>query len=76
MGKGLIAQRYKTMSPEDKATFNRWLGANAVIGAMMAAGLVAMAWVGSNSVRSHDPVVAAGKKAPDLATPTPQRARF
>jgi hypothetical protein len=37
------------LSPQDQATFRRWLRLNAVVGAILAAGLLAMALVGSNA---------------------------
>src|SRR5437899_1828482 len=42
---------YKTMSAEDKRAFDRRIKASAVIGSILVAGLIAMALVGSNSVR-------------------------
>ena len=56
--KGKLAQQYKAMSPEDQRTFNRWLKANTIVGVMLAAGLVAMALAGSNSVGRRDGVAA------------------
>jgi hypothetical protein len=43
MGKGYISRFYKTMSPVDQRTYNRWLKANAILGLILAGGLVAMA---------------------------------
>src|SRR5262249_58039246 len=34
------------LSPEDQHTFNRWLKANAIVGAIFAIGLIAMALAG------------------------------
>ena len=66
MAKGKIIQQYRTMSPEDQLTFNRWLKANAVAGVIVLAGLVAMAMMGANSERPRDPILAAGKNVPEL----------
>jgi hypothetical protein len=66
MAKGKIIQQYRTMSPEDQLTFNRWLKANAVVGLVVLAALVAMAVVGANSERPRDPMLAAGKNVPEL----------
>ena len=49
MGKGDIPHYYKTMSAEDQRTFNRWIKRNAIVGSILAIGLMAMALVGSNS---------------------------
>jgi hypothetical protein len=64
-GKGRIFQQAKKLSPEDRLTFNRWLQGNAVVGFILAAGLVAMVMTGSNS-GSHEPASAGGKMAPDV----------
>jgi hypothetical protein len=66
MAKGRIIQQYRSMSPEDPLTFNRWLKANAVVGLIVSAGLVAMALAGANSERPRDPILAAGKNVPEL----------
>jgi hypothetical protein len=49
MGIGKISEQYRTQSPDDQATFNRWVGANVVIGSIIAIGLIAMAVAGSRS---------------------------
>jgi hypothetical protein len=49
MGKGFIHSSVARMSREDQHAFDRWLKANAVVGLIFAAGLVAMALVGANS---------------------------
>ena len=61
---GQILAQYKTMSSEDQATFHRWVRLNAVLGSIMAAGLLAMALVG-NIDQSANTVTAgtAGKVA-------------
>ena len=65
MAKGKVFQHYKKLSREDQRTFDRWLTANAVVGLILAAGLVAMAFAGLNSVAPRDAVMADGTKAPD-----------
>jgi hypothetical protein len=62
---------YKTLSPDDRRTFDGWLKSNALIGSILAAGLVAMAVAGSNSGPSHNVELAGVERAaPDLvATP-------
>jgi hypothetical protein len=63
MGKGNIARYYKTMSPEDQRTYNRWLKGNAIAGSILAVGLIAMALAGSNSAPSPS---VANIKNPDV----------
>src|SRR5258708_36455401 len=55
MGKRNIAFYYEKLSPEDQHTFNRWLKANAIEGAIFAIALIAMALAGSRAVGAHDP---------------------
>jgi hypothetical protein len=66
MGIGKILEQYKTQFPDDQATFNRWIRANAVIGSIIAIGLIAMAVAGSRSGPSSKEVEVAGveKAAP------------
>ena len=63
-GKGRVFRQYKSLSPDDRRTFNRWLEGNAVVGFILVAGLVAMALSASSSGR--EPVLASGKQVPDL----------
>ena len=65
MGRADNPQNYKIMFSEDQRTFDRWLTANAVVGLILVAGLVAMAVAGSNSVAPRDAVMADGTKASD-----------
>jgi hypothetical protein len=58
MNEGNVAWDYRTMSAEDRRTFHRWLKLNATAGLIIASGLVAMAWVGSNSAGSHGAMLA------------------
>ena len=63
MAKGTIFKRYKMLSDEDQRAFDRWLEANAFMGLILAAGIVAMALAGANSTAPRDPMVADGSKA-------------
>jgi hypothetical protein len=42
------------MSPGDQLEFNKWIRANAVVGAIFAVGMLAMAFAGGNSPSHHD----------------------
>jgi len=42
MGKSDAALNYKSMSPDDRRTFDRWLNANAIFGLVFAAVVVAI----------------------------------
>jgi len=66
--KGYISRFYKTMSPEDQRKYNRWLMGNAVIGSILAMGLVAMAIAGFNSASSP---TMANSKNPDVIASKP-----
>jgi hypothetical protein len=70
--KGQILLQYRTMSPQDQATFRRWLRLNAVVGSIVAAGLVAMALAGSNPDQSGTEIAAnsTGGKVAAYALPT------
>jgi hypothetical protein len=67
MGKGGIVFYYRGLSQEDQRTFDRWLKANAVVGAIFATGLIAMALTGARSVGPRDAELASRTKAPDVA---------
>jgi hypothetical protein len=69
-----IAFYYSRLSPEDQRTFDRWLKANAIVGAIFATGLIAMALTGSGSVGPRDAEVASRTKASDVAV-SEQRSR-
>jgi hypothetical protein len=58
MTKGQIIRQAKNPSPEDQLTFDRWLAGNAVVGSLIAAGLVAMAVAGSMSTSPPEVQVA------------------
>ena len=72
MGERHIALDYRQLSSEDQRTFNRWLTANAIAGAVFAAGIVAMALIGSRSVGPHGAAVASSTKGSDTATSEPR----
>jgi len=67
MGKGHTAFYYRGLSPEDRRTFDRWLKANAIVGAIFAIGLIAMALTSSRSAGPGDAEVASRTKASDVA---------
>jgi hypothetical protein len=69
-GRGaLVHHRFTPLSPQDQREFDRWLKANAVLGLIIAAGLLAMALAGSNSGgRSHSAATDAPKSL-DVAKP-------
>jgi hypothetical protein len=69
VGKGYISRFYKTMSPEDQRVYDRWLMGNAIVGSILAMGLVAMAIAGFNSAPS--PMVA-NSKNPDVIASKPR----
>ena len=73
MGRGQIASCYKRMSAEDQRTFNRWLKANAIGGAIFAIALIAMAFSGSRSVGPRDAEVASSMKASGVAASEQRR---
>ena len=74
MGKSDAALNYKSMSPDDRRTFDRWLNANAIFGLILAAGVVAMAFAGSRTVGSRDATMADNRGASDSAA-APARGR-
>jgi hypothetical protein len=67
MGEGGIAFYYTRLSREDRRTFDRWLKANAIVGAIFATGLIVMALTGSRSVGPRDAELASRTKASDVA---------
>jgi hypothetical protein len=48
-GKSVIRE-YQKLSPDDQRTFDRWLKANAIFGAILAVGMLTMALASINSV--------------------------
>jgi len=67
MGEDGIAFYYTRLSREDRRTFDRWLKANAIVGAIFATGLIVMALTGSRFVGPRDAEVASRTKASDVA---------
>jgi hypothetical protein len=69
-----VSYEYEKMSPEDRRKFDKWIGANAILGAVCAAGILAMAFAGFKSSERSDAVVAdnskAGKAGSDIFSPT------
>jgi hypothetical protein len=59
-------REYQTLSPEDKRTFDKWLKANAIFGAILFVGMMAMAWIGANSVGRNDAALAIGSKSSSI----------
>jgi hypothetical protein len=41
-----LSQQYERMSLQDQSTFDRWISANAIFGAVLALGILAMAVAG------------------------------
>ena len=53
-------------SPQDWREFDRWIKANAVIGSLLAAGLLAMAVAGAPSVESGDTAAAGNSSSAEM----------
>jgi len=49
----------RNLLPEDQRTFDRWINANAIFGAILFIGMLAMALAGAHSPRHVDTAVAA-----------------
>jgi len=47
------------MSPKEQREFNKWLETNAILGSILAIGMMAMALAGSNSAGQSDIAMAA-----------------
>ena len=62
------SREFQNMSPEDQHTFDRWIRANAVVGSIFALGMLAMAVMGSNSVRHADIVITGSSNYSHVAT--------
>ena len=56
-----LSQQYERLLPEDQRTFDRWMRANAVLGAVLALGILAMAFAGFNAP-GPDATIYAGPK--------------
>jgi hypothetical protein len=63
-----LSQQYQRLSAEDQRTFDRWISANAILGAVFAVGMLAMAVAGSNSPGQSDLAIATNPKAPNIVT--------
>jgi hypothetical protein len=63
-----VDRRFTPLSPEDQREFNRWLKANAILGLIIALGLVAMALAGSSSVGRPDSATTDSPDSSDVAT--------
>jgi hypothetical protein len=61
-----LQQEYQRLSAEDQRTFHKWLKANAIFGAILFIGMLAMAWKG-NSVGRTDAAIAAHSKSSNIA---------
>lgn len=61
-------RRFTPLSPEDQREFDRWLKANAILGLIIAGGLVAMALAGSTSMGRPDSAATDNPKSSDIAT--------
>ena len=68
-----MLHKIESMSPEDRHTFDRWLKANAVVGFVLLAALIAMALVGSNSATPDEAAVANGTKDSAVLPPAVRR---
>jgi hypothetical protein len=62
-----IPRERKAMSEADRRAFDRWLKANAIAGVILAAGITAMALVGSNSAGPSNPMTTQQTNSPDIA---------
>jgi len=55
-------------SPQDGREFDRWIRANAIIGSLLAAGLLAMAVAGVPSAGSGDTAAAGNSNGAEMTT--------
>jgi hypothetical protein len=72
MDKGYILNWRKSMSPEDRQTFDRWLRRNVLAGAIFMAGLLAMSFLGSQRGTTPDDALAGRPSTDVVATVTPK----
>lgn len=61
-------RRFTPLSPEDQREFDRWLKANAILGLIIAVGLLAMALAGSNCMGRPDSAATDSPKSSDIVT--------
>jgi len=62
-----LSQQYERMSPEDQRTFDCWIRANAIFGAVLAVGILAMAVAGFNAPEPDAAMSASAKASHVLA---------
>jgi hypothetical protein len=67
-----LSQQYERMSPEDQRTFDRWISANALFGAVLALGILAMAIAGFNA-SGPDAAMSASPKASNVVAADSKR---
>lgn len=60
-------------SPQDRSEFDRWIKANAVIGSLLAAGLLAMAIAGMPSTGPGDAASAGNSQGSEVAASAQSR---
>ena len=60
-----LPQQYERMSQEDQRTFDSWMRANAIFGAVLALGILAMAVAGFNAP-GPDAAISASPKASNV----------
>ena len=67
---GLLEKRdiVEKWSPQDWREFDRWIKANAIIGSLLAAGLLAMAVAGAPSAGSGDTAAAGNSSGTEMTT--------
>jgi hypothetical protein len=63
-----IWRDYRRVSPEDQREFDGWLKANAILGLIIAVGMLAMALAGLNSVGRLDSAVTDSSQSSNVAT--------
>jgi hypothetical protein len=72
MGKGYILHWRKSMSSQDRRTFDRWVKGNAVAGAVLVAGLLAISVLGTHRGASPDGAIAAARSTDMVASVAPK----
>ena len=73
--RGEIIYEYHKLSPEDQKTLRRWLWANTVVGAILLAGLIALAVnvPGDKSQNTDQHATIHPKLSPERASTLPSR---
>jgi hypothetical protein len=72
MGKGYILHWRKSMSSQDRRTFDRWVKGNAVAGAILVAGLLAVSVLGTYRGGSPDVALAVARSGDVVASVAPR----